>query len=133
MVEKKFSDLDKLANEFYNCVEKVSIKDSENVVHMGISFTNTISNFVYLGEKKILKNFSFMFWPVYGEVEYEFKKGDFFLNQGSDPRVIIRPYDQFSSSLYFSKLFFTKNPFKNLKHYGHIDFFLPDVLEKNGD
>lgn len=128
IINNRFPDLENMAEEFLNCVEEVYNPKSENPVHIGISFTNTAASLIYVhGRNRVKENYSFMFWPVYDEVEYKFKKGPFFLNEDSDPKVLLIPKGWFEARDFFTKLFFNKNPYENLQHYKRIEVFLPDA------
>ncbi len=126
LIDKKFYNSEILIQNFLDCVEEVHPTNSEEGVHIGVSFTNTMANLVYLGRKNMRENFSFMFWPIYGEVEYEFKRGDFFINNSCDPRVLLKGW-LFNTTSYEAKLFFTKNPYRNPNDYQAISSFLPDI------
>ena len=69
--------LEKMIKLFRTYVRRVYTPDPNADIHMGISFTNTMVHLSYVGKKWRMTNFSFMFWPEYGEVEYEFNKGNF--------------------------------------------------------
>lgn len=127
IIEKNFPTLESMRKEFLDCVEEVYSTDPESGVHIGISFTNNLANHAYLGLKTRKRNFSFMFWPVYNEVRYEFKKENFFVNQGKDPLILIPSGVAFGAGPNRAKLFFTKNPFENVEEYSQISGFLPDL------
>jgi hypothetical protein len=127
-IGRQFPSLEKMTQEFTNSVESVESKNSDDGIHIGISFTNTNAHLIHVsGKHHVRKNCSLMFWPVYGEVDYKFKKKDFFVNEGRDPRILTFSRGWFESSNNFSKLFFTKNPYENPNCYKKISCFLPDL------
>jgi hypothetical protein len=127
-VKYNFPDLEKVVSEFWKYVGEVIPSDKGDAIHIGISFTNDLMQEIYVTGKHIIRShINPMFWPVYGEIEYKFKKGNFFLNEGVDPRKIVNNVGFDGGK--FGKYFFTKNPYENKEIY-RKDFngLLPDLF-----
>ena len=128
-IEKKFPSLEEMIEVFYEYVEKVTPKE-ELAVQMGICFTNNLMYAIHVMSRKYIKHhFNFMFWPIYGEINYEFKKGNFFVNQGREP-VEISDSAGLSGEAHH-KFFFSRNPFRNKEFYRDKFYnLLPDLYDE---
>jgi len=128
-IEKSRLNLEEMKGIFYKYVERVSPSSEDSATHIGISLTNTLLNSVHtISQDTLRHHFNFLFWPIYGEVGYSFKKGNFFINLGRDPIEISDSAGPCSS--FNHKFFFPKNPFRNTEFYKNkFGFWLPEVYE----
>lgn len=128
-VKYNFPDLNSMINEFSKYVKKIVPKDDE-MIHIGISFTNNLMKEIYIrGKYTVRSHINPMFWPIYGKVEYEFNKGDFYLNECVDPRKIVRNVNFHGGK--WEKFFFTKNPYENKEQYKENFYYnFPDLFDK---
>lgn len=123
-----FPSLEFMMDEFSKYVEDIIPKNND-IIHIGISFTNNQMRNIHIKNKDVVRsNINPMFWPIYGEIEYKFRKGDFYLNDGLDPKRIVT--NVFSKGEW-EKFFFTKNPYENKNDYKEEFYYeLPDLFDK---
>lgn len=108
-----------LREEIAGYIEGVESLDNPGAgVVLGFCFSNMNSNHAYYSGNPKSRTLTRMVFPLHGEeVEYIIKKGNFFVNTGTDPVIIHKSSFITEASLSDSTLLFGADPFENPERY----------------
>ena len=125
-IRKNLPRMDKIMHALDDIVLRVQPEESDEWVHLDIFFTNLYCNYMHAGSPRRFHYSVGVFPGNSQKVIYEIKKGNFFVNQSSDPIIVYESdgIGDVHASIDRSFLLFKRNPFENLYDYKHIKLYL---------